>query len=99
GLGSLGGAVMGVLFFQYLQTVQSLGELRLAVAGAGLLFVLYFLPGGIWQLVLMARDSLLRRIADRRGILVPSLVADKRVDDQDDDTPPEELSLLEDALA
>jgi branched-chain amino acid transport system permease protein len=98
GLGSLSGAISGVLFFQWLGTVQALGQLRLAVAGAGLLFILYFLPGGIWQLVLMGRDNLLRRIADRRGILVPSLVADKRVEEGDDE-PPKELSLLEDALA
>jgi branched-chain amino acid transport system permease protein len=98
GLGSLSGAISGVLFFQWLGTVQALGQLRLAVAGAGLLFILYFLPGGIWQLVLMGRDNVLRRIADRRGILVPSLVADKRVEEGDDE-PPKELSLLEDALA
>ena len=97
GLGSLPGAVIGVLFFQWLGTVQALGELRLAVAGAGLLFVLYFLPGGLWQLVLAARDAFLRRVADRRGILVPSLVADKRVE-EGEDSAPEEVSLLEDAL-
>lgn len=97
GLGSLGGAVMGVLFFQYLQTVHSLGELRLAVTGAGLLFVLYFLPGGIWQVVVGVRDRLLRLVADRRGILVPSLVADKRVETED--APSDELDLLRGALS
>jgi branched-chain amino acid transport system permease protein len=97
GLGSLPGAIAGVLFFQWLGTLSALGELRLAVAGAGLLFVLYFLPGGLWQLALALRDNLLRRVADRRGILVPSLVADKRVEEGEDEAP-EELSILEDAL-
>jgi branched-chain amino acid transport system permease protein len=98
GLGSLPGAIAGILFFEWLGTLSALGEARLAVAGAGLLFVLYFLPGGLWQLVLVLRDNLLRRVAERRGILVPSLVADKRVE-EGEDKPPEEASLLEDALA
>jgi branched-chain amino acid transport system permease protein len=96
GLGSLAGAVFGVLVFQWLGTVQWLGEARLAVAGGLLLFVLYFLPGGLWQVVLGVRDRLLRRVANRRGILVPSLVADQRVADADE--APVELDLLENAL-
>jgi hypothetical protein len=43
-----------------------------------LLWVLQVLPGGIGQLVYDLRDRLLRVVADRRGIVVPSLVADKR---------------------
>jgi branched-chain amino acid transport system permease protein len=96
GLGSLAGAIFGVLTFRYLETVHSLGQLRTAVAGAGLLFVLYFLPGGLWQVVISGRDRLLRRVADRRNIVVPSLVADKRV--QADEERSEELSLLKGAL-
>jgi len=36
------------------------------------------LPGGLGQVVYSVRDRLLRMVADRRGIVVPSLVADKR---------------------
>jgi branched-chain amino acid transport system permease protein len=96
GLGSLAGAIFGVLVFRYLETVHSLGQLRTAVAGAGLLFVLYFLPGGLWGVVIRGRDRLLRRVADRRHILVPSLVADKRVVAEEERS--EELSLLQGAL-
>jgi branched-chain amino acid transport system permease protein len=81
GLGSITGALMGVLLFKYLETLTWLGDLRLALNGAGLLLVLYLLPGGLGQLLFAVRDRVLRRIADRRGILVPSLVADKRVED------------------
>jgi hypothetical protein len=43
-----------------------------------LLFVLLVLPGGFGQLVYRVRDRYLIWVAGRRGILVPSLVADKR---------------------
>lgn len=77
GLGSILGALLGVLTFRYLATVLS-GELRLALSGAGLLVVLYVLPGGFGQGVYWLRDQALRRIAIRRGIHVPSLLKDSR---------------------
>lgn len=79
GLGSILGALLGVLTFRWLQTVVS-GELRLALSGAGLLVVLYALPGGFGQAVYAGRDALLRVIARRRGIHVPSLLKDNRVE-------------------
>ncbi|HET6964295.1 MAG TPA: branched-chain amino acid ABC transporter permease, partial [Acidimicrobiales bacterium] len=78
GLGSVTGALIGIFSFTYLETLTWLGTYREAVSGAALLLVLLFLPGGLGQLVFSTRDRILRRIADRRGILVPSLVADKR---------------------
>jgi hypothetical protein len=55
------------------------------------------LPGGLGQLVFNLRDRLLRRVAERRGILVPSLVADKR--DTGQDQPADEVGLLQGALS
>ena len=75
GLGSILGALLGVLAFRYLETVLS-GELRLAVSGVGLLIVLYVLPGGLSQLVYQVRDRVLRAFARRRSLHVPSLVED-----------------------
>ena len=40
--------------------------------------MLLVFPGGLGQLLYNLRDRVLIRIADRRDILVPSLVADKR---------------------
>lgn len=97
GLGSVTGAIIGVLLFKYLETLTFLGDLRLAINGAGLLVVLYMLPGGLGQLLFGLRDRVLRKIADRRGILVPSLVADKR-EDTDEDKPADEVDLLRGAL-
>ena len=95
GLGSITGAIIGVLLFKYLETLTFLGQLRLAINGLGLLVVL---PGGLGQLLFSARDWGLKKVAARRGILVPSLLADKRVEDGDD-KPSDEVDLLRGALA
>ncbi len=71
GLGSLTGAVSGVLFFRWIESISELGQLRLVVTGVGLLFVLLVLPGGFGQIFISVRDRLLRRVAARRGIDVP----------------------------
>jgi branched-chain amino acid transport system permease protein len=91
GLGSISGAIAGVGLFRGLDFVLAknidgpLGDvLRLSLSGGGLLIILYFLPGGLWQFVQRLRDRYLRVVADRRGLVVPSLVADKRVDDDED---------------
>jgi branched-chain amino acid transport system permease protein len=84
GLGSVSGALMGVLFFRFVETltflgdVPVLGNIRPLLTGGMLLIVLLVLPGGLGQLVFSLRDRYLRWVAERRGILVPSLVADKR---------------------
>ena len=96
GLGSIAGALIGVLLFKYLETLTWLGDIRLALNGAGLLVVLYFLPGGLGQLVYGVRDRLLRAVADRRNILVPSLVADRR--EPADDHAEDDTDLLRGAL-
>ena len=82
GLTSLPGAVLGAMA---IQAVALFGDKRidgisLLVTGPGLLVVLLFLPGGFAQGAYQIRDSFLRAVADRRGILVPSLFADRRVE-------------------
>jgi branched-chain amino acid transport system permease protein len=106
GLGSVAGALSGVFFFRlvdYLLAQYASGDvaaiLRLSLTGGGLLAVLYFLPGGLWQFVQRVRDHYLRWVADRRGLLVPSLVADRRVDDDGDDRPEDEVEVIAGALS
>ncbi len=77
GLGSIAGALIGVFSFRLLEQVAA-PDVRQLVTGVGLLLVLYILPGGLGQAIFEARDNLLRFVAARRGINVPSLTADKR---------------------
>jgi branched-chain amino acid transport system permease protein len=95
GLGSVAGALSGVLLFRYLDTVTALGDIRQALTGGVLLVVLLVFPGGIGQVLYNLRDRWLRRVANRREILVPSLVADKRSGAKHAD---DEVGLLQGAL-
>jgi branched-chain amino acid transport system permease protein len=97
GLGSVTGVIIGVLFFKYIESITALGQYHLVISGIGLLWVLSVVPGGIGQVLYGVRDRILRGIANRRGILVPSLVADKRVEGIADHAEDEE-SLLAGAL-
>ncbi len=105
GLGSVAGALAGIFFFRLVdftlaQAVSGdiAAILRLSLTGGGLLLVLYFLPGGLWQFVHRLRDRYLRWVADRRGLVVPSLVADRR-EDQHEDHPEDETNVIKGALS
>lgn len=78
GLGSLPGAVMGAVYVRSAEFFLPPQYSTLAT-GVGILLLLMFLPEGLGGLVYNARDAYLRAIAKRRGLVVPSLLADKRV--------------------
>ncbi len=110
GLSSISGAMSGVFLFRlldYLFNKYGSGDAAVALqqglTGTGLLFILYFLPGGLWQLVHRVRDGYLRWVANRNGLVVPSLVADKRVDTgeraPDDDHAEDETAVITGALS
>jgi branched-chain amino acid transport system permease protein len=92
GLGSIPGALLGPVFIEGLEYFRSSfpeairNVLFFFTTGVGLLVILLFLPGGFGQVYYGLRDRILRAIADRRGIHVPSLVADLRTTV---DAPPE----------
>jgi branched-chain amino acid transport system permease protein len=75
GLGSLPGAVLGAVYVKGAQYFLPT-ELSFFVGGIGLLVVLLVLPDGLGWLLYQARDALLRLVATRRKIMVPSLFAD-----------------------
>lgn len=84
GLTSLGGAAAGILIVKGIDLFGEdlLDGLSLLVTGPGLLVVLYLLPGGLAQGFFALRDRYLRRLATKHQIVVPSLVADVRVEDE-----------------
>ncbi|HET6966057.1 MAG TPA: ABC transporter permease [Acidimicrobiales bacterium] len=91
GISSVGWTVFGVMFLEASvafgpRIYDLLGStwesvLPLLLTGPLLLASLYFYPGGSAQNGFDMRDRWLRRIAERRSILVPSLVADRRVEE------------------
>jgi branched-chain amino acid transport system permease protein len=76
GMGSMSGAILGAIYVRGTQYFLP-AQFQLLVTGLGLLALLLFFPGGLGQIVYQLRDNYLRRVANRRGLLVPSLVADK----------------------
>jgi branched-chain amino acid transport system permease protein len=77
GLGSLPGAVLGAVYVKGAQYFLPT-ELSFFVGGIGLLVVLLVLPDGLGSLFYQGRDAVLRQVARRRKIMVPSLFADAR---------------------
>ena len=93
GLGSIPGAVLGAVYVYGSIYLLKPGFQFLAT-GAGLLVLLMFLPGGLGELVFRVRDRLLRLAADRRGMLVPSLIADRREVGRTEAKPHEDVTSL-----
>lgn len=93
GLGSLPGALLGATYVRGADFFLPL-EWQFLATGAGLLLVLLVFPSGFAGVLADLRDGYLRKVADRRGLVVPSLLADVRVED-DADHPPEEVVLAE----
>ncbi|MDZ7731744.1 MAG: branched-chain amino acid ABC transporter permease [Acidimicrobiia bacterium] len=77
GLGSMLGAAFGALYLQGGQWFLP-AEFQLFTTSIGVLIVLLALPGGLGGVFYRARDLWLRWVANRRGILSPSLVADTK---------------------
>lgn len=88
GISSVPGAIIGAVFIQGLQYFRgvfpdAIENLVGFIAGpVGVILVLMVLKGGLAQAAYQWRDAALRKIADRNGILVPSLVADRRVTEE-----------------
>jgi branched-chain amino acid transport system permease protein len=78
GLGSLLGAALGSLYLKGAQWWLPGATWQLLASAIGVLLVLMIIPGGVGDLVYRGRDAALRWVAERRGIIVPSLVADRR---------------------
>jgi branched-chain amino acid transport system permease protein len=80
GLGSLPGAILGAVYIYSVQWFLP-NEWEFLASGVGLLLVLLLLPGGLGAAIADLRDGLLRFIARRRNLIVPSLLADRRVEE------------------
>jgi branched-chain amino acid transport system permease protein len=81
GLASPVGVLLSTALFTTIDFFVSSPAIKLATTGIGLLFILMVFPGGLGGLLYDGRDALLRRYAAKKGIHVPSLVADKQINE------------------
>ncbi|MEX2393880.1 MAG: ABC transporter permease [Actinomycetota bacterium] len=95
GLGSLPGAILGAVYVRSVEFFIG-GGWALLASGGGILLILRIMPGGLGSGVYRVRDELLRWVARRRNIVVPSLLADIR---QEELVTEEEAVELGDVLA
>jgi branched-chain amino acid transport system permease protein len=79
GMGSMTGAILGAVYIQGVQFFLG-AKWQFLATGAGLLFLLLFFPGGLGEIVFRVRDRYLRWVAGRQQIVVPSLLADRRIE-------------------
>jgi branched-chain amino acid transport system permease protein len=76
GVTSLPGAILGAAWIGVLRYGGLGPQVQALASGLGVLILLWIMPGGLAQGFYGVRDALLRWVAERRGIVVPSLVAD-----------------------
>jgi ABC-type branched-subunit amino acid transport system ATPase component/branched-subunit amino acid ABC-type transport system permease component len=83
GLGSVPGAVIGAAYLTFVDYSSFTREpmSRFLASGVGVLIILLVFPAGLGGVLYSVRDRVLRRIARMRGVVVPSLLADVRVED------------------
>jgi len=95
GLGSIPGALLGAAYVEGAQYFLS-GAGRLLATGGGLLVVLMFFPAGLGEVAFYnLRDRLLRYVARRRGISVPSLAEHPAFEDASEDEGAAEIGTAE----
>jgi branched-chain amino acid transport system permease protein len=79
GVTSLPGAVLGATYLGVLKYGGFGPNVQALATGFGVLILLMVAPGGVAQGFYAIRDNALRVVARRRGLLVSSLIEDRRV--------------------
>jgi branched-chain amino acid transport system permease protein len=79
GVGSILGAVLGSIYLEGGQWFLPGAQWQALASAVGVLLVLMIVPGGLSDVAYRLRDAWLRALATRRGLLVPSLLADGAV--------------------
>lgn len=77
GLGSVAGPLIGAAYVGATAIFTSNPFLAIGASGLGVVVLLVVAPGGLGEVVYGMRDALLRRVAERRRLRVPSLMADR----------------------
>jgi branched-chain amino acid transport system permease protein len=80
GIASVLGALLGVLYFSSLEYVLTAGVFQTFLQNGGTIIIVLAYPGGFVSMLQAARDSVLRIVAQRHQLVVPSLFADYDAD-------------------
>lgn len=83
GFGSLAGPLLGFAYFGLVSIFSTTPAVQQLASGIGGLALIMVAPGGLVELAHRLRDTMLRRIAARHRIVVPSLIADREETDAD----------------
>ena len=86
GLGAVSSPLLGAAYLGALLLTPD--RFQILGTGAGVILVLMLFPGGLGALALRVRDSFLRQVAIRHGLVVPSLLADSGGDASRPDAAP-----------
>jgi branched-chain amino acid transport system permease protein len=76
GVGSVGGALLGAMYFNVTRYFVTNAEVQGIIGAGGTLYLLFAAPGGLISIATRLRDGVLRIVAQRRQMIVPSLFAD-----------------------
>ena len=76
GIGSVNGALLGSLYMNVTRYFVTTPLFAGLIGSGGTLLLLYAAPGGLVSVVSSVRDAVLRIVAQRRQMVVPSLFAD-----------------------
>lgn len=80
GLGAIAGPLLGAAARGVVDIFSNNQIVQFLAGGVGGMLLLVMVPGGLARVVFDIRDGLLRRLAQRDHIVVPSLLADIRID-------------------
>jgi branched-chain amino acid transport system permease protein len=91
GVGSLLGSALGAIYLEGGQWFLPGAEWQALASAVGVLLVLMIVPGGLSDVAYRLRDAWLRSTAKRRGIVVPSLLADVATSELKTDVDPDAI--------
>lgn len=87
GFGGVAGPLLGFAYYALISLFSTTPGVLQMASGLGGLVLLLSVPGGLAQIAWSLRDAALRRVAKRRRLVVPSLIADVRTEGLDDRAP------------
>lgn len=73
GVSSVGGIILGIALLGIQTYFLGSGAITQYIAQSVPILLLYFAPGGLYAVFTAVRDSVLRIVAQRRGLVVPAL--------------------------